>query len=284
MNLLEVEEIIKRALVEDIGSGDITTQLTIPADSVSKAQIVAKEAGVIAGLEVAALAFGMASNSYSAMECGLEITFLLGDGASVKPGDAIAEIEGPTAAILIGERVALNFLQRMSGIATKTAHFVSLVKHTNAKIIDTRKTTPGLRMLEKYAVKAGGGQNHRFGLYDAVLIKDNHIAAVGGVRQAVQAAKSGAPHTIKIEVEADTINQVREALDAGADMILLDNMSLDTLKEAVNLCKGKAITEASGGITEETIVAIAEAGVDLISVGGLTHSVKALDLSLDIMG
>ncbi|MHB1000276.1 MAG: carboxylating nicotinate-nucleotide diphosphorylase [Armatimonadota bacterium] len=284
LNYLEVEDIVRRALLEDIGTGDITTVLTIPEESTSHALIVAKEDGVIAGVDVASLVFGLAANSYYNLQEELMFTPAVLDGTVVKSGATLAVIEGPTRVILTGERTALNLMQRMSGIATKTARLVELVAHTNAKIIDTRKTTPGLRILEKYSVRMGGGQNHRFGLYDAVLIKDNHIQACGGIVEAVQSAKAGAPHTIKIEVEADTVEQVEQALKAGADMILLDNMDPATLKQAVDLCKGRATTEASGGITEETIVKVAEAGVDLISVGALTHSVKALDISLDIVG
>lgn len=274
MNTLQIEEIVKRALAEDIGTGDITTSLTIPAASVSRAQIIAKEEGVIAGLKVAELVF---------VELG-DVTFTpkLVDGDRVKPGNVLAEITGPTAVILTGERVALNFLQRMSGIATKTARLVELVRHTEAKILDTRKTTPGLRVLEKYAVKTGGGTNHRIGLYDAVLIKDNHIQAAGGVKEAIWMAKSGIQAGMTVEVEADTLDQVKEALEAGANMILLDNMSTDTIKQAVKMCKGRAHTEASGNVTENNVAEIAETGVDFISVGALTHSVKALDLSLDI--
>jgi nicotinate-nucleotide pyrophosphorylase (carboxylating) len=186
--------------------------------------------------------------------------------------------------ILVAERTALNLLQRMSGISTKTYRLVELIKHTHAKIVDTRKTTPGLRILEKYAVRAGGGHNHRFGLYDAILIKDNHIRACGEIKEAIINAKAGAPHTMKIEVEAETLAQVEQALEAGADIILLDNMSPANLKKAVKLCKGKVLTEASGNVHENTIVSIAETGVDLISVGALTHSVRALDLSLEIAG
>ncbi|HUV04622.1 MAG TPA: carboxylating nicotinate-nucleotide diphosphorylase [Armatimonadota bacterium] len=281
LNLPEVKEIIRRALDEDIGSGDITTSLTVPPESVCRAKIVAKEEGVIAGLDVAALVFAQVAERYSDKEPVFRSE--VADGAPVRPGDVAAEITGSTAVILTGERTALNFLQRMSGIATKTAGLVELVKHTVAKVTDTRKTTPGLRILEKYAVRVGGGRNHRFGLYDAVLIKDNHIRAAGSITEAVRAAKSGAPHGIKIEVEADTIEQVKLALDAGAEMILLDNMDLATLRQAVALCKGKAVTEGSGGVTEQNIAAIAETGVDLISVGALTHSAKALDLSLEIV-
>ncbi|HAH87630.1 MAG: carboxylating nicotinate-nucleotide diphosphorylase [Armatimonadota bacterium] len=282
LNFIEVEEIVRRALSEDIGTGDITTALTIPGDSVSRAQIIMKEDGVIAGLEVAALVFGFTANSYSAFGQELEFTLIAEEGSRVRVGDAVAEITGMTAAILTGERTALNILQRMSGIATQTARLVELISHTGAAIVDTRKTTPGLRTLEKYAVRTGGGRNHRMGLYDAVLIKDNHIAAVGGIAAAIERARAGAPHTVKIEIECDTIDQVEQALEAGADMILLDNMSPDTLGKAVEICEGRALTEASGGITEESIVAVAETGVDLISVGALTHSVRALDISLEI--
>ena len=275
LKLTQIEEIVRRALAEDVGSGDITTSLTVPSGSVARARIIAKEEGVIAGLQVAEIVFA---------ELG-EVTFTpkVAEGARVKSGDVVAEISGPTAVILTGERVALNFLQRMSGIAAKTARMVELVKHAGAKVLDTRKTTPGLRVLEKYAVRIGGGENHRFGLYDAVLIKDNHIRAAGGVRQAVLAAKSGAPQGMKIEVEADTLDQVKEALEAGAEMILLDNMTPDVLRQAVALCRGRALTEASGSVTEDNIARIAETGVDFISVGALTHSVEALDLSLEIV-
>lgn len=295
LNMLDVEKIVRRALEEDIGTGDITTALTIPPGSISHAKIIAKEPGVVAGLHVAALVFELVARSYGS-DIPLKVTSPAGsesrrvlfrasmlDGSEVNNGDTIAEIEGDTAVILTGERTALNFLQRMSGIATKTSRLVKLIAHTKAHVVDTRKTTPGMRMLEKYAVRTGGGQNHRFGLYDAILIKDNHILAAGGIEKAIRAARAGISHTVKIEVEADTLEQVRQALDAGADMILLDNMSLDMLKQAVTMCSGRALTEASGGITEETIAKIAETGVDLISVGALTHSVRALDLSLDIV-
>jgi len=295
LNMLDVEKIVRRALEEDIGTGDITTTLTIPPGSISHAKIIANEPGIIAGLHVAALVFELVARSYGS-DIAVKVTSQVGgeptrvrfrasmlDGSEVNAGDTIAEIEGDTAVILTGERTALNFLQRMSGIATKTSRLVKLIAHTKAHVVDTRKTTPGMRMLEKYAVRMGGGQNHRFGLYDAILIKDNHILAAGGIEKAIHAARTGIPHTVKIEVEADTLEQVRQALDAGADMILLDNMSLDMLRQAVTMCSGRALTEASGGITEETIAKIAETGVDLISVGALTHSVQALDLSLDIV-
>lgn len=281
LNLVAVREIVKRALAEDIGTGDITTMLTVPASASCRARIIAKEEGVIAGLPVADLAFDGVARS---IRTG-KVTFAakVVDGDRVRPGDVIAEISGPTGVILTAERTALNFLQRMSGISTKTAHLVELAKHTKAQVMDTRKTAPGLRVLDKYAVRVGGGKNHRFGLFDAVLIKDNHIRAAGGVARAVAAVKLGAPHTIKIEVEADSIEQVKEALDAGADMILLDNMKPSELREAVGLCKGRALTEASGNVNEGNIAEIAETGVDMISVGALTHSVKALDLSLEIV-
>lgn len=282
LNRLQVREIVHRALKEDIGSGDITTALTVPAGSFSRAEIMAKEDGVIAGQQVAAMVFEEAAAAYGVEMAKVAYTPVLHDGSCVHKGDVISSIHGPTSVILTGERTALNFLQRMSGIATRTAALVSLIKHTHAHVVDTRKTTPGLRVLEKYAVRMGGGWNHRFGLYDAVLIKDNHIRAAGGVRQAVIAAKSGIPHTVKIEVEVESIEQVREALDAGADMLLLDNMSLDALRDAVALCRGRALTEASGNVDEGSIARVAETGVDLISVGALTHSVKALDLSLEI--
>lgn len=284
MNFMEVGRIVRQALLEDIGSGDVTTNLIVPDSSNSKARIVAKEEGVIAGIDVAALVFRDVENVKPASKtAGKSVVFtpFVQGGARVAAGDTIAEIIGPTGLILTGERTALNFLQRMSGIATKTACLVELVGGTNAKIVDTRKTTPGLRVLEKFAVRMGGGQNHRFGLYDAVLIKDNHIKAAGSVGEAVRLAKS-ASHTIKVEVEVDDLDQLREALDAGADMVLLDNMSLDMLSHAVELCRGRALTEASGGVSEETVAAIAATGVDLISVGALTHSAKALDLSLEI--
>ena len=284
VNLAEVRRIVKRALEEDIGSGDITSSLTIPPASVSRAQIVAKDEGVIAGLQVAATVFAAVVEADTAKK-GTKIHFVpkVEDGFRAHRGDVVAELTGSTAAILAGERTALNFLQRMSGIATKTARLVGLVKHTGAKIVDTRKTAPGLRILDKYAVRVGGGSNHRFGLYDAVLIKDNHIRATGGIKEAVEAAKSGAPQGMNIEVEAASIEQVKQALEAGADTILLDNMSPATLKKAVGLCRGRALTEASGGVSEKNIVKIAETGVHMISVGALTHSVKALDLSLEIV-
>jgi nicotinate-nucleotide pyrophosphorylase (carboxylating) len=283
LNLAEVRRIVKRALAEDIGTGDITTLLTVPDDSISRAEIIAKEDGVIAGLQVATVVLREVGRAYASAG-QVSLTSAKADGDPVCAGDKVALIAGPTRVILTAERTLLNFMQRMSGIATKTARLVELVKHTNAQLVDTRKTAPGLRILDKYAVRAGGGGNHRFGLYDAILIKDNHIRAAGGIKQAIEAAKSGAPHTIKIEVEAENLAQVKQALSAGAEMILLDNMKPSDLRKAVALCKGRALTEASGNVNEGNIAEIAETGVDIISVGALTHSVKALDLSLEIVG
>ena len=273
LNSVYITDIVKRALAEDIGSGDITTLLTVPVDVLSEARIVAKAYGVMAGLDVAAEAFRLA---------GSGVGFAPGmiDGATVEPGTVIANLTGPAHAILQGERVALNFLQHASGIATLTRHYVDLVAHTKAKIIDTRKTTPGLRQLEKYAVICGGGRNHRFNLSDGILIKDNHIEAAGGITSAVMAAKRNAPHTLKIECEVTTLNQLDEAITAGVDAVLLDNMDVDMLRQSVELVAGRVVTEASGGVSKDTVVAIAETGVDLISVGSITHSAPAVDISL----
>lgn len=272
---LQIEPIVRAALAEDIRSGDITTEATVPASLRARAEIVAKQEGVIAGLEVAALAFAL-------LDAELRFDALAEDGDSVTPGQRVVSIEGRARAILMGERVALNFLQRLSGIATLTRRFVDLVAGTGATIVDTRKTTPGLRLLEKYAVRAGGGQNHRYALDDAILIKDNHIAAAGGIRAAVERARRRGGHTTVIEVETQNRAQVEEALAAGAGIIMLDNMSPAAMRECVALIAGRAVTEASGGVNEETIRAIAETGVDLISIGALTHSVTALDISLNI--
>ncbi|MDX2145655.1 MAG: carboxylating nicotinate-nucleotide diphosphorylase [Rhodospirillaceae bacterium] len=273
-----IDGAIQRALAEDLGdAGDITTAATIPIEARSRAVIVARKPGTIAGLPVAARAFEMVGKG------AVAITLKTQDSAAVGAGAVLAEISGPTRAILTAERVALNFLGHLSGIATATAEIVAAVAHTKAKICCTRKTTPGLRALEKYAVRCGGGVNHRFGLYDAVLIKDNHIAAVGGVAQAIAAAKAAVGHMVKIEVEVDTLAQLHEAVAAGPDVILLDNMSPAQLKAAVALVAGRAVTEASGSVTKATASAIAEAGVDLISVGWITHSAPCLDLGLDFL-
>ncbi len=269
-----IESVVARALAEDVGSGDITTVLTVPEDAKAAATITAKARGVIAGLEVARAVF-------LAVEESVEFTQQCREGAGVDIGDPIAYVAGSARSILTAERVALNFLGRMSGVASVTSRYVKIVSHTSVRIVDTRKTTPGLRRLEKYAVAVGGGYNHRFGLSDGILIKDNHIAAAGGIGAAVSAAKSKAPHTLKIEVEVTNLDELREAIDTGADAVLLDNMPLDDMAEAVRIAAGRVITEASGGVSESTAAAIAETGVDIISVGALTHSVPALDLSLN---
>lgn len=275
LNPIAVDELVRRALLEDIGPGDITTEATIPADKSCTAVIIAKEAGILCGQQVAEAAF-------RAMDPRLTYEVLVAEGCEITPGQGVARISGSARSVLMAERVALNFLQRMSGIATTTRNLAESIKYYHARLVETRKTTPGLRMVEKYAVRVGGGLNHRYGLHDAVLIKDNHIAVAGGVRQAVVAARKVSSHTSRVEVECETMEQVQEALDAGADIILLDNMDVDTMKKAVEMVAGKAILEASGGITAATLVDVAKTGVDIISMGALTHSVKALDLSLEV--
>jgi nicotinate-nucleotide pyrophosphorylase (carboxylating) len=273
---LLVESAVCAALEEDLGrAGDITTQATIPASASATAVIATREHGVVAGLPLARAAFRLLDPNIT-FECCMD------DGARVMRGDVVARISGPARAILSAERVALNYLGRIGGIATLTWHYAARISHTKARVCDTRKTTPGLRAFEKYAVRCGGGANHRFGLDDAVLIKDNHIAVAGGVAAALRAAKAHGGHLVKIEIEVDTLDQLREVLDEGADAILLDNMTLEQLREAVSLIGGRMTVEASGGVTLDTIAAIAETGVDLISVGALTHSAPALDLGLDI--
>lgn len=272
-----VEQAVRNALAEDLGdAGDITTRATVGPDVMAKAAIVARKEGCIAGLQCAEAAF-------KTIDPRVVFDVVKKDGSDVEPGDRIATISGPAAAILTGERVALNFLCHMSGIATLTRAYVRAIEGTDASICCTRKTTPGLRAFEKYAVRAGGGQNHRFGLYDAVLIKDNHIAAAGGIKAAVEAARRQAGHMIKVEVEVDTLDQLEELLTLPADAVLLDNMSPDDLRQAVKMARGKLTTEASGGVNLETVRTIAETGVDLISVGALTHSSKTLDLGLDFL-
>lgn len=267
-----LKNIIKRALEEDIGTGDITTLSTVPADRVISGRFIAKEDGIICGVEVIKKVFELTDKS-------INTEILIDDGSFVKKGDIIAEVSGSARGILTGERVALNFLQRLSGIASKTNEIVKQIEGTNARITDTRKTTPGLRMLEKYAVKTGGGFNHRFNLSDGILIKDNHIKAAGSIIKAVNSAKA-ASHNAKIEVETENLEQVKEALDAGADIIMLDNMDIDTMKDAIEIINKKALVEASGNMLDKDIKDIAKTGVDLISVGGLTHTVKAMDISL----
>jgi nicotinate-nucleotide pyrophosphorylase (carboxylating) len=282
MNLPElsphlVEPAVRAALAEDLGrAGDITSQATIPASAQAKAVIAArKKPGVLAGLDLARKAFELADPA-------LSFEPVARDGDFFAPGAVLARIEGSARGILAGERVALNFLGRMSGIATLTSHYAEAVAHTNARICCTRKTTPGLRAFEKYAVRCGGGVNHRFGLDDAVLIKDNHIAVAGGAIPALRAAKAFAGHLVKIEIEVDTLDQLRDVLTEGADAVLLDNMSPAQLREAVAMIGGRMIAEASGGIGLGGLREVAETGVDLISSGALTHSAPVLDLGLDI--
>lgn len=271
--LERLDRIVREALAEDIGAGDITTLATVPAEAHAEAQIVAKARGVIAGLPVAQRVFHH-------LDPAVEFRAAVTEGATVRPGETIARVFGRAHPMLTGERVALNFLQHLSGIATRTARFVALVQGTRARITDTRKTVPGLRALAKYAVRVGGGHNHRLGLYDAVLIKENHIAAAGGIAAAVTHARGFAPHTMRVEVEVRDVREIDAALGAGADIILLDNMTVEQLRAAVEQIGARALTEASGGITEENVAAIAATGVDIISIGALTHSVPALDLSM----
>jgi nicotinate-nucleotide pyrophosphorylase (carboxylating) len=272
---LLVERAVAAALDEDLGaSGDITTDAIIPADAAAKAAIVAREAGVVAGLDLAEAAF-------KALDPDIRFTRIVPDGGSVAVGGKIATVAGKTRAILTAERTALNFLGRLSGIASLTAAYVKAVEGTGARIACTRKTTPGLRALEKYAVRAGGGINHRFGLYDAVLVKDNHIAAAGGIAGALARLKSRAGHSVRIEVEVDTLDQLAEALAFPIDAVLLDNMDAGTLREAVKRVAGRVVTEASGGVTLDDVREIAATGVDVISAGALTHSPRNLDSSLE---
>lgn len=270
-----VERAVAAALEEDLGAaGDITTDAIVPADAQAEAEIVARKAGVVAGLDLAEAAF-------RALDPEAKFTRVVEDGGKVTAGGTIALISAKTRALLTGERTALNFLGRLSGIATLTAAYVAAVEGTHAKIACTRKTTPSLRAFEKYAVRAGGGVNHRFGLYDAILVKDNHIAAAGGLANALHALRPQAGHLVKVEVEVDTLDQLEEALRFPIDAVLLDNMDVATLKKAVALVKGRVVTEASGGVTLETVREIAETGVELISVGALTHSARSLDSSLE---
>lgn len=274
---LIIEPAVRAALQEDLGrAGDVTTEATVPADKTAHAVIAARQAGRIAGLDVARCAFRLVDPS-------LKIAVNLHDGADARPGDVIFHVQGNARSILSAERVALNFMGHMSGVATATAAFVEAIEGTGARITCTRKTTPNLRAFEKYAVRAGGGVNHRFGLDDGILIKDNHIAVAGSVTAALNAAKARAGHMLRIEIEVDTLEQLKEALDGGAHAVLLDNMDPDTLRKAVEINKGRATLEASGGITLETVRAKAETGVDLLSVGWLTHSAPSLDLGLDIV-
>ena len=272
-----VDRLIDMALAEDIGPGDITTLHTIAADAAGRAVIVAKEDLVIAGLDVARRVF-------ERLDSRVRFDAGYADGDSITRGRSVVDLSGPLAALLTGERTALNFLQRLSGIATHVHACVAMLEGTGTRLLDTRKTTPGWRVLEKYAVRAGGGTNHRMGLFDAVLIKDNHIAGAGGITAAVQGVRSQVGTDMTIEVETTTLDEVREALDAGAHIIMLDNMSLDRIREAVQLVNGRAKLEVSGGVTQEHLAALAATGVDYISSGALTHSVRAVDLSMKISG
>ncbi|MCM2357921.1 MAG: carboxylating nicotinate-nucleotide diphosphorylase [Geobacteraceae bacterium] len=272
-----IDRIIENALAEDIHTGDITTLAVVRTDREARAILKAKEEMVLAGIQVAARVFRLLDERIVFTPC-------FGDGDRLVAGDLIAELSGNASSLLQGERVALNLLQRMCGIATLTSRYVEEVRGTGARLVDTRKTTPGLRVLEKYAVRIGGGINHRTGLYDGVLIKENHIAAAGGIAEAVQRARSYIPHTLKIEIETETLDQVAEALAAGADIIMLDNMEPAAMAEAVALIDGKALVEASGGVNLATVREIAETGVDIISVGALTHSARAMDISMLLEG
>jgi nicotinate-nucleotide pyrophosphorylase (carboxylating) len=271
----DVETLISQALAEDIGNGDITTSCTVAPGALGKGCIIAKEPLVLAGVDIARQVF-------LKVDSGLAITFSQSDGNRAMEGDKLLEIGGDLAAMLMAERTALNFLQRLSGIATLTRAFVEEVVGTSARILDTRKTTPGYRLFEKAAVRAGGGYNHRFGLYDGIIIKDNHIAAAGSIQQAVGAAKASNRHSLRVQVEVETLDQLAEAIAAGADAIMLDNMDLETMAEAVRLTSGKVILEASGGVTLDNVREVAATGVDLISVGALTHSARAVDMSMEI--
>ena len=268
-----IDRIIENALLEDIHTGDITTMSVVQDKRSAKARLVAKEPLVLAGIQVAERVFKI-------LDHNILFAHKSSDGDNISKGQVIAEMAGDAAILLQGERVALNLLQRMCGTATLTARYVEAVAGTKARIVDTRKTTPGLRVLEKYAVRVGGGVNHRTGLYDGVLIKENHIAAAGGITRAITSARSYIPHTLKIEIETETISQVQEALAAGAEIIMLDNMDLDSIRKAVSVVNGRALLEASGGVSLETVRDIAETGVDIISVGALTHSARAMDISM----
>jgi nicotinate-nucleotide pyrophosphorylase (carboxylating) len=277
---VELSQIIERALVEDLAGGDVTTDSLIPAHIEAAANLTPRGPGVIAGLQVAEAVFKRVDPS-------LQFKVRLVDGDVVEGGESVAVVSGSMASILKAERTVLNLVQRMSGIATLTARFVSAVSHTRAVIVDTRKTAPGLRSLDKYAVAAGGGRNHRRNLSDGVLIKDNHIAALQAegfsLQQIIRRARATAPHTVKIEVEVESVEEVPAAIEGGADIIMLDNMSTDSMRRAVEMCRDRCLTEASGGITIGNVGEVAETGVDIISIGALTHSVEAMDIGLDFI-
>ncbi|WP_054695053.1 carboxylating nicotinate-nucleotide diphosphorylase [Syntrophomonas palmitatica] len=270
-----LEELINRALLEDIGHGDVTTLSLVAPEKKAAGVFRAKASGILAGIEISRAVFRQ-------LDPQTEFIIYKRDGEKLLPGDIIARAEGLARVLLTGERLALNFVQHLSGIATRTRRMAELIQDCPARLVDTRKTVPGMRVLQKYAVTVGGGQNHRFGLYDGVMIKDNHIEVAGGITNAVARARAGVPHTLKIEVEVESLTQLEEALQAGADIIMLDNMDLATMKKAVEIAQGRVLLEASGGINEDTIADIARTGVDLISCGLLTHSVNSLDISFDI--
>ncbi len=270
-----LRSLIRRALNEDMGPGDVTTSSVLTGEEKGSALAVAKAEMVVAGIEVF-------KEVFLALDPDIRFIRSTVDGQGAAPGEVLAEVSGNLANILMAERTALNLLQRMCGVATHTMRFAGEIRGTRARILDTRKTMPGLRMLDKYAVRVGGGSNHRMGLFDGVLIKDNHIAAAGGIAKAVARARQGAPHTLKIEVEAGNIQEVKEAAAAGADIIMLDNMDLEEMREAVRLIEGRALTEASGNVNLSNVKRIAETGVDFISVGAITHSAPAADISLNI--
>ena len=270
-----LRSLIRRALNEDMGPGDVTTSSVLTGEEKGSALAVAKAEMVVAGIEVF-------KEVFLALDPDIRFIRSTVDGQGAAPGEVLAEVSGNLANILMAERTALNLLQRMCGVATHTMRFAGEIRGTRARILDTRKTMPGLRMLDKYAVRVGGGSNHRMGLFDGVLIKDNHIAAAGGIAKAVARARQGAPHTLKIEVEAGNIQEVKEAAAAGADIIMLDNMDLEEMREAVRLIEGRALTEASGNVNLSNVKRIAETGVDFISVGAITHSAPAADISLKI--
>jgi nicotinate-nucleotide pyrophosphorylase (carboxylating) len=273
---IAISDLIDLALREDIGTGDITSESTIPENVMAKAIILSKDEGIIAGLDIAGEVFYR-------IDPDTVYKKLVSDGDTITQKQEIAIVEGKACSLLTAERTVLNFLQRLSGVATITSRYVKAISGYKAKIVDTRKTTPGWRVLEKYAVRIGGGGNHRFGLYDAVLIKDNHIAVAGSITEAIARAKKQVPHTIKIEVETENLDQVQESIQAKADIIMLDNMTIDMMSKAVKLIDGKAIVEASGGIKLENVASVAETGVDLISIGAITHSAISLDISMDII-
>ena len=270
---MNIKEFIKLALEEDVGTGDITTLTTIPADREAHGKFLAKESGVLCGIDVA-------KEVFNTVDSTVEFIPFFKDGDKINKGDIIAEVKGNAQSVLTAERTALNIMQRLSGIAKRTYEACEAIKGTKAVIADTRKTTPCMRVLEKYAVRCGGGSNHRFNLADGILIKDNHIAAAGSITAAVKSARRNAPHTLKIEVEVEDMDMLKEALDAGADIIMLDNMSNEEMKKAAEFVNGRALLEASGNMGEKDLLEVAKTGVDIISIGALTHTVKAMDISL----